>query len=246
LRFSPCPSAPRGAFLSLLGPRNLHWLLAGLVAVAGAAALGPASAGRADTISQTTAVGKIQILQRDAIVVKQNSEGLTYKHFDLKERRVVKVTLSEMSLPYHIQTSSGSERQSIVALWKKFGYAAVVTDFAGATTKVYDAYLDFYPPGGRGSLLESLPPRTSFPLVMAGGSADDAEFEKILSVEFNGPHLKITLRDATVEEGQFLTPTNRPVEVRFLGITDRYDPSSQEVFDFALPLPKIRKIEFER
>ena len=80
---------------------------------------------------------------------------------------------------------------------------------------------------------------------MAGGAADDIDFEKILLVELNNHHLKITLRDGSAKEGEFLTPTNQPVEVRFLGITDRYDPSSKEVFDFALPLQKIRKIEFE-
>jgi len=217
----------------------------GLVAVASAAALRPASVGRADTISQTTATGRIQVLQRDAIVVKQNSNSLTYKHFDLKERRVVTVTLAEMSLPYHVQKSSASERQSIVGLWKKFGFVAAVTDISGATTKVYDAYLDFYPPGGRGSLLESVPPRTSFPLLVAGGAADDIDFEKILRVELNNHHLKITFREGSAKEGEFLTPTNQPVEVRFLGITDRYDPSSEQVFDFALPFQKIRKIEFE-
>lgn len=233
------PPTRRWAFLSPIGADKLRRLLVGLVVVASAAAL------RADTISQTTAVGKIQVLQRDAIVVKQNSEGLIYKHFDLKERRVVTVTLAEMSLPYHVQTSSDSERQSIVGLWKKFGFVAAVTDLAGATTKVYDAYLDFYPPGGRGSLLESLPPRTSFPLLMGGGAADDVDFEKVLRVELNNHHLKLTLREGSAKEGEFLTPTNQPVEVRFLGITDRYDPSSKEVFDFALPLQKIRKIEFE-
>jgi len=217
----------------------------GLVAVTSAAALRPASAGRADTISQTTATGRIQVLQRDAIVVKQNSNSLTYKHFDLKERRVVTVTLAEMSLPYHVQESSASERQSIVGLWKKFGFVAAVTDVSGATTKVYDAYLDFYPPGGRGSLLENVPPRTSFPLLVAGGAADDIDFEKILRVEFNNRHLKITLLEGSAKEGEFLTPTNQPVEVRFLGITDRYNPSSEQVFDFALPFQKIRKIEFE-
>jgi hypothetical protein len=198
----------------------------------------------ADTISQTTATGKTQILQRDAIVTVESPDRLVYKHFDLKERRVVTVSLDKMSLPYHVQTSPSAERQSIVELWKKFGFAATVTDLSGKSTKIYDAYLDFYPPGGHGSLLEAVPPRTSFALLQANGTADDVDFEKILSVELSGKHLKITLRDMSKEEGQFFMPTNLPAEARFLGITDRYDPSSHDVFDFALPLKNIRSIEF--
>ncbi len=208
-------------------------------------ALGWASVLGADTITQTTATGETQILQRDAIVIVENSDRLVYKHFDLKERRVVTVSLDKMSLPYHVQTSSSAERQSIVALWKKFGFAATVTDLSGKPTKVFDSYLDFYPPGGRGSLLEAVPPRTSFMLLQANGTADDVDFEKITSVEFSGKHVKITLRDMSTERGDFLMPTNLPAEARFLGITDRYDPSSRDVFDLALPLKNIRSIEFE-
>ena len=82
-------------------------------------------------------------------------------------------------------------------------------------------------------------------LLRTGGAADDVDFEKIQSAEFNGNQIKTILRDGSSEEGQFLMPTNLPAEARFLGITDRYDPASREVFDFALPLQKIRKIEFE-
>jgi hypothetical protein len=213
--------------------------LGALLALAGATVL------RADTVSQTTATGKTQILQTDAIVTVESSDRLVYKHFDLKERRVVTVSLDKMSLPYHVQTSTPAGRQSIVALWKKFGFAATLTDLSGKSTKLYDAYMDFYPPGGRGSLLEAVPPRTSFTLLRADGTADDVDFEKIMSVEFNGKHLKITLRDTSTEEGQFLMPTNLPAEARFLGITDHYNPTSPDVFDFALPLKNIRSIDFE-
>jgi hypothetical protein len=40
-------------------------------------------------------------------------------------------------------------------------------------------------------------------------------------------------------------PTNKPAEVRFLGITDQYNPASQQVFDFFLPLASIKEIRFE-
>jgi len=240
------PLAIEGAFVSLAEAARHRARMIAMVALGLAAACLPArQVLGADTLSQTTATGKIQVLQRDAIVVLENSDRLVYKHFDLKERRVVTVSLDKMSLPYHVQTSSSAERQSIVALWKKFGFTATVTDLAGKTTKVYDAYMDFYPPGGRGSLLEAVPPRTSFMLLRTGGAADDVDFEKIQSAEFNGNQIKTILRDGSSEEGQFLMPTNLPAEARFLGITDRYDPASREVFDFALPLQKIRKIEFE-
>jgi hypothetical protein len=218
----------------------------GMAALASVATLLPAwSTLAGDTISQSTPTGKIQILQRDAIVVLENSDRLIYKHFDLKERRVVTVSLDKMSLPYHVETSSSAERESIVGLWKKFGFAAIVTDLAGKTTKVYDSYLDFYPPGGRGSLLEAVPPRTSLALLQSNGTGDDVDFEKMLSAEFNGNHVKVTLRDMSTEEGQFLMPTNLPAEARFMGITDQYNPASRDVFDFALPVQRIRKIEFE-
>jgi hypothetical protein len=55
----------------------------------------------------------------------------------------------------------------------------------------------------------------------------------------------MTLRNGQVEEGKFLMPTNQPAEVRFLGITDQYNPASQQVFDFSLPLAKIKEIRFD-
>jgi hypothetical protein len=120
-----------------------------------------------------------------------------------------------------------------------------VTDLAGKATRVFDAYLDFYPPGGRGSLLESVPPTTSFAVLMDNGSADDVDISKIDHVQIQGDRLKLTLRNGRLEEGKFLMPTTQPAEVRFLGITDQYNPASQQVFDFSLPLAKIKEITFD-
>ncbi len=200
---------------------------------------------RADSIYQINAQGKQVVIQRDAIVVKEDSSSLVYKHFDLKERRVVKVHLAKGSLPYTADTGSTDERQRIVETWKRFGYKAVVTDQAGKTTPVFDAYLDFYPPAGRGSLLESVPPRTSIPLLLEGGGADEVELSEIDRVEFQGDQLKLTLLSGKVEQGRFLMPTDQPAEARFLGITEHYDPTSEEVFDFSLPLARLKLIRFE-
>jgi hypothetical protein len=80
---------------------------------------------------------------------------------------------------------------------------------------------------------------------MDNGSADEVEISKIDRVQIQGDHLKMTLRNGQVEEGKFLMPTNLPAEVRFLGITDQYNPASQQVFDFSLPLPSIKEIRFD-
>ncbi|MCX6618906.1 MAG: hypothetical protein NTZ98_22760, partial [Acidobacteria bacterium] len=168
-----------------------------------------------------------------------------YKHFDLKERRVVKVRLSKGSLPYSVVTSSPEDRQQIVNTWRRFGYTATVTDQSGKTTRVSDVYLDFYPPGGRGSLLESVPPRTMFPVQLEGGGADELEFSKIDRIEFHGERIKLTLRDGQTQDARFLMPTDRPAEARLLGITEQYDPASPEVFDFSLPLARMKEIRFE-
>jgi hypothetical protein len=177
--------------------------------------------------------------------VSEDPSFLVYKHFDLKDRRVEIVRLNQGSLPYRAVPSSPQERQQIVDIWKRFGYKATVTDVAGKTTQLFDVYLDFYPPGGRGSLLESIPPTTSFALLLDNGGADDVDISKIDGVQIHGDHLKVTLRDGQVEEGKFLMPTNQPAEVRCLGITDQYNPGSPEVFDFSLPLPKLREIKFD-
>src|ERR1043165_8503201 len=199
----------------------------------------------ADTIYQTNAQGKQVVIQRDAIVIKEDSSFLVYKHFDLKERRVAKVTLNQGSLPYSVNSSDAAGRQQIVESWKHFGYKATLKDAAGKTITLFDVYFDFSPPGGRASLLESVPARTSLPILIDGGSADDIEFSKVSSIQVEGKRLKVTLRSGQVQSGQFLLPTDKPAEVRLLGITDHYEPASVEVFDFSEPLDRLTEIRFE-
>lgn len=198
-----------------------------------------------DTVYQINAQGKQVVIQRQAIVVKEDSNYVYYKHFELKERRVEKVGLNQGSLPYVVDRSPAADRQQIVAIWKRFGYKVTATDVTGKTTEVFDAYLDFYPPSGRGSLLESVPARTTFPISMEGGNADDVEFSKIARIEFQGQQMKITLRNGETETGTFLMPTDHPAEARLLGITDHYDPASPDVFDFSQPLTRLKEIRFD-
>src|SRR5208337_4906264 len=99
-------------------------------------------------------------------------------------------------------------------IWKRFGYKAAITDQAGKITQVYDIYLDFYPPGGRGSLLESVPARMNFPLQIDNGGAEEVEFGKIDRVEIQGDRLSIILREGKTVAGKFLMPTTQPAEVR--------------------------------
>jgi hypothetical protein len=200
----------------------------------------------ADVITQVNAEGRQVVLQRDAIVVRQDSSSIVYKHFDLPNRRVVKETLQESSLPYSVTRSSPDSRQQIVDLWKKFGFTATVTDSSGKATRVYDVYVDFYPPGGEGSLLEAIPARTDFPMELSSGGADTFDFDKITHVQFQGDQMQITLSNGQVKQGKFLMPTRSPAEARFLGITDHYDPASFDVYDFSLPLTRIREIDFEQ
>ena len=152
--------------------------------------------------------------------------------------------LYQGSLPYEGERSSAQERQQIVNQWKRFGYTATITDAAGRISKICDLYLDFYPPGGRGSLLESVAALTLLPIQSDSG-ADELEFSDIDRIEVQGDHLKVTLRKGTVKDGKFLMPTTQPAEVRLLGITDRYDPTSPDVFDFSLPLSQAKLIVFE-
>ena len=198
-----------------------------------------------DTIFQTNAQGKEIVLQRDAIVTQQDSSFVVYKHFDLKERRVTVVRLNRGSLPLRVQASDANGRAQIVNLWKRFGYKATITDQAGKITLVYDFYLDFYPPGGRGSLLESVPAATSFSLQMDTGGGDEFAFDKIDRVEIQGDRLNVILREGKTAAGKFLMPTTQPAEVRALGITDKYDPASQAVYDFSVPLSQLKMISFE-
>ena len=199
----------------------------------------------ADTIYQTNAQGRRGIVQRDAIVLKDDSTTLIYKHFDLKERRVEKVSLSKSSLPYSVDPSDATARRQIVDTWKRFGFTATIVDLAGKSTRLFDVYLDFYPPGGRGSLLESVPARTTLPVLIDGGAADEIDFSKITLIDVRGAHLAISLRDGQAEAGQFLMPTDKPAEVRLLGITDHYDPASPDVFDLSVPLAQLKEIRFE-
>ena len=201
---------------------------------------------RADTIYQATAEGHRRVIQSNAILVHDDSSILVYKHFDLPDMRVEKVQLSKGSLPYTVIPSSPAQRQSIVELWKRFGYTAMVTDTSGKTTQVFDAYIDYYPPGGRGSLLVSVPAVTSFPLLIDGGGADIQDFSKIARVEFQDGEITLKLTNGNVERGKFLMPTSQPAEARFLGITDKYDPASADVFDFSEPLSHLKTIAFQQ
>jgi hypothetical protein len=231
---------PGGALSFLLrgaATARRAWVLVTLALIA-SAPLG------ADNIYETTAQGNRQLIQRDAIVIHNDSAYLVYKHFDLKERRVEKVSLAKGSLPYIVEPGSADTHRNIVNLWKKFGYTATVTDPAGKTIRVYDLYLDFYPPGGRGSLLESVPAQTSFTLLLTNGNADEIKFDEVDRVEIAGNTLRVTRRDGRVEEGKFLPPTAQPVETRLLGITDQYDPSSEAVFNFSVPLTRLKEIHF--
>jgi hypothetical protein len=198
-----------------------------------------------DTIYQTNPQGSEVVLQRDAIVTQQDSSFVVYKHFDLKERRVMVVRLNRGSLPIRVQTSSAAARAQIVTIWKHFGYKASITDQAGKITEVYDLYLDFYPPGGRGSLLESIPARTDFPLLTDSAGPDEIDFDKIEHVEIQGDKLSVVLREEKTITGKFLMPTTQPAEVRVLGITDNYDPASADVFDYFVPLSQLKLISFK-
>ncbi len=200
---------------------------------------------KADTIYQMTAEGRERVIQRNAIVVHQDSSILIYKHFNLADMRVERVQLSKGSLPYTVVTSSPQQRQSIVEMWKQFGYTATVTDTSGKTTQVFDVYIDFYPPHGVGSLLVAVPPITSFPLQLSAGGADVEDFSKIARIEFQNGEITMTLRNGRVEHGKFLMPTTQPAEAKFLGITDKYDPASQDVFDFSEPLAHLKTIVFQ-
>jgi len=205
----------------------------------------PADSLFADTIYQANAQGKQVVIQRDAIVVKDDPSFLVYKHFDLKEQRVVKVVLNKGSLPYEVNTSAPEARRQIVETWKRFGHKATLVDDGGKSTELFDLYLDFYPPGGRGSLLESVPPMTQLPLLIDGGGADEIEFSKIARIEAEGSQLRVTLRGGQIEAGKFLMPTDKPAEARVLGITEHYDPASADVFDFSLPLARLKEIRFQ-
>jgi len=198
-----------------------------------------------DTVYQTNAQGNEIVLQRDAIVIQQDSSFVVYKHFDLKERRVTVVRLNRGSLPMRVQGSNAGARAQILKAWKSFGYKATITDQAGKITHVFDLYLDFYPPGGHGSLLESVAATTNFTLQTDNGGTGEIEFDKVDRVEIQGDRLSVILREGKTSTGKFLMPTTQPAEVRVLGITDKYDPASQQVFDYSVPLSQLKMISFE-
>lgn len=199
----------------------------------------------ADTIYQMNAQGKQVVLQRGAIVIHDDASFLVYKHFDLKERRVTKVRLNKGTLPYSVQTADAGQRAQIVEDWKHFGFKATITDEAGKVAHVADLYLDFYPPGGHGSLLESVAPATNFAIQLDTGGADEIDFSKIRRVAIQGDRLSIVTREDKTVTGKFLMPTTQPAEVRVLGITDQYNPASEDVFDYSVPLPALKMISFE-
>jgi hypothetical protein len=232
-------SSTAGLFLLITMPSKppLLWLLT-LLTVGGT----PLAA---DTLLQSNPQGKQVIVHRDAIVVKEDSSFLVYKHFELKERRVVKIRLSRGAQNYTVKTSSPEERLQIVAKWKRFSFKGTVTGVDGKVTRLYGMYLDFYPPGGRGSLLESVAARTMFPVLFEGAGADELDFSKIARVEFLGERLAITLSDGKTKQARFLMPTDQPAEARFLGITDQYDPASEDVFNFSIALQQVKEIRFE-
>jgi hypothetical protein len=198
-----------------------------------------------DIISQTNSQGDEIVLQRDAIVIHADSSLLVYKHFDLKEHRVTSVKLSRGSLPIRIQESDEAGRARIVKVWKQFGFKASITDQAGKTIQLYDVFLDFFPPEGRGSLLESLPALTDFPVLAEGAGTDEIDFENISRVEIQGERLNIVQRDGKTVTGKFVLPTDKPVEVRLLGITDNYDPASDRSYDYSAPLSQLKSISFQ-
>lgn len=200
---------------------------------------------KADTIYRTNSRGRPEVVQRDAILIREDSSILVYKHFDLRQRRVEKVQLSQGSLPYTVVTSTPQDRQRIVALWKQFGYTVTVTDTGGKTTKVYDAYIDFFPPAGQGTFFEAVPAVTSFPLQLDGGGADSVDFSQVAGARIQKNEITLRLTNGRTEKGKFLIPTTQPAEVRFLGITSAYNPSSQDVFNFSELLSHLTDIRFE-
>jgi len=203
-----------------------------------------AAAASPDTILQTDAQGQRQVIQTQAIVVREDSYAVIYKHFDLKQRRVVKVQLNQGSLPYQVVRSSAARRQQIVNLWKQFGYTTTITGQDGKKTTIYDAYLDFFPPTG-GVFLESVPARTSLPLLLTSGGADQIDFSDIASIQIQDSQFTVTLTSGRAEAGKLIPPTSRPAIPHFMGITAQYQPASENVYDYSVPLANIRLIHFE-
>jgi hypothetical protein len=198
-----------------------------------------------DTITQTDAEGKTHVILRQAIVIHQDPNSIVYKHFDLKHRQVVKGHLDQGSLPYDVERSPASQLQQIVNLWKEFGYTVTITDVTGKKQQVWDLYLDFFPPQGSIPFLESVPSRTTLPILYDQGGSDDISFSDIRYIQVQGDHLKVTLTNGSVKQGKFLMPTSQPAVAKFLGITDAYKPESEDLYDYSIPLSQVKEIHFE-
>ena len=200
---------------------------------------------RPDTITQTDAEGKSHIILQQAIVIHQDPNTIVYKHFDLKHRQVVKNHLDQGSLPYFVEKSPPSQLRQIVNLWKQFGYAVAITDVSGKKHEISDMYLDFFPPQGAIPFLESVPSRTTLPILYDQGGADDIDFNDIQDLQIQGAHLKVTLSNGQVKTGKFMMPTSQPAVAKFLGITDAYKPGSEDLYDYSIPLSQVKEIQFE-
>ncbi|GEM_PF-462103 len=200
---------------------------------------------RPDTIIQTDADGKTHVIFQQVIVIDQDPNTIVFKHFDLKHRQVVKDHLDQGSLPYFVEKSPPSQLQQIVNLWKQFGYTVAITDVTGKKHEICDMYLDFFPPEGAIPFLESVPSRTTLPILYDQGGADDIDFNDIQDLHIQGDHLKVTMTNGKVKEGKFLMPTSAPAVAKFLGITDAYKPESQDLYDYSIPLSQVKEIQFE-
>ena len=201
---------------------------------------------RADVIYQTTPQQTERIYHRGVIVVKEDSDAIFYKHFELKERRVVKVRLEKKTLSYRVEKQGPAAREQILANWKRFGHTAKVTNVQGETRQIYILYIDFYPPGGRGSLHTAVPPRTTLPIKLSHGGVHEIDFSDIKRIGFQGSRMRVTLKGGQVTEGEFWIPTDLPAEARFQGISESYSTESEEVYDFYIPLKKVKEIQWGR
>lgn len=200
---------------------------------------------RPDTITQTDAAGKAHVILQHAIVIHQDPNTIVFKHFDLKHRQVVKEHLDQGSLPYDVQKSTPSQLQEIVHLWRQFGYAVTITDVSGKKHEIYDMYLDFFPAQGSMSFLESVPSRTTLPILYDRGGADDIDFSDSQEIQIQNDHLRVTLTNGQVKQGKFIMPTSQPAVAKFLGITDAYKPESDDLYDYSIPLSQVKEIQFE-
>lgn len=199
----------------------------------------------ADTIFQQTPQGSERALRRNIIVIREDTNSIFYKHFELKERRVVKIRLEKGSTKTRIERASSTVKKQILDNWKRFGHSGEITDTEGNKKIIYAMYLDFYPPGGRGSLHDTVPPRTTLPVLLRNGGVNEIEFSDIRIIKiqkFN--RMVVYLKSGVNLVCEFHMPTYRPAEARFLGMTKSYSVDNDEVFDFFLPLKRLKEIKF--